>query len=114
MDEGRREEVNDLGEDVGEKRDRPVVNGEDALGDPPPGPDLDGVRRVPELGVGREGRLRVPGHLDLGDDGDEALRRVADDLADVVLRVEAAVRGSVALVAVAAAISTLRGVEVSR
>lgn len=37
----------------------------------------------------------MPGYVDLGDDGDVPLCRVSDDLADVVLGVETAVRPSV-------------------
>ena len=45
-----------------------------------------------EFRIRGDGGLRVAGHFDLGNDGDVPLGGVRDDLADVVLRVEAAVR----------------------
>ena len=54
-------------------------------------PRLDRVAEVAEARVRGDRRLRVTGHLDLGHDRHESVARVGDDLADVVLRVEAAV-----------------------
>lgn len=50
-----------------------------------------GVVHAPQPGVGREGCERVPGHFDFGDDRDVPLGGIGDDLADLVLRVKAAV-----------------------
>ena len=66
--------------------------------DPPARPRLERfVRIAAELRVGGDGRAGVAGHLDLGHDVDVPVGRVANDLADVVLRVEAAVLPAVEL-----------------
>ena len=57
--------------------------------------DLELLAGVAEPGIRGDRGLRVPRHLDFRHDRDEARLGVGDDLADVVLRVEAAVRNVV-------------------
>ena len=63
----------------------------------PPHSDVRGLAGDAELRVRRDRGLRVARHLDLGHDGHEPIARVGDDLADVILRVEAAVTLTVEL-----------------
>jgi len=79
-------------EDVLLELDRRVRRIEDVLVHAPPRPHGNGVPRVAELGIRGDGGLGMARHLDLRHDRDEARARVGDDLTDVVLRVEAAVR----------------------
>jgi hypothetical protein len=81
----------DLADDlVDEPVDRLLADAERAE------PDLDAAVQVGrdavarQLGIRRERCVRVPGHLDLGDDGDEPVLRVPDDLPVLALRVPAA------------------------
>lgn len=77
-----------------------VVGGRQYVGVDAPGvPDLQGGGvddvGVAELRVRGDGGLRMPGNVDLRDDGDMPLGGIGDDLADVVLGVVAAVRALV-------------------
>ena len=96
VDQPRGEEREHLGQHVLQELERPLARAEDVVGDAPDGEDLEWSRGAGELGVGGDGRERVARHLDLGDHGHVARRRVGDDLAHLVLRVEAAVRRPVA------------------
>jgi hypothetical protein len=93
--EGGGEELDDLVEDVAEELDRALLHVEHVRVDAPFGPRLQLCPRDAEVGVRSDRRLRVAGELDLGHDGDAPRGRIRHDLADVVLRVEAAVRPAV-------------------
>src|SRR5262249_31052272 len=75
MDELAREQLEHLIEHILEHPDRRLLDVEDAV--------------LAELRIGEDRRARVPRHLYLRDHGDAAVGRVANHLADVVLRVEA-------------------------
>src|SRR5437879_2699290 len=68
-----------------------VSGAEDVLVHAPAGPYRDGVSRVAELGIRGDGGLGMARHLDLRHDRHEARGGVGDDLADIVLRIEATV-----------------------
>src|SRR5665647_891597 len=92
----RREQLHDLVEHVREEIDRALLHVEYILVDAPPGPHLQLLPAHSQLGVSGERRLHMTRRLDLGDHRDEPRISVGNDLADVVLRVVAAVRASVA------------------
>ena len=95
MDEFAGEQVDHFVEDVLEEFERRFVGIEEPVVHAPVGRDRGGATRA-ELRVARDRRLRVAGHLDLGDDRHEARRRVRNDIAHLGLRVEAAVRRGIA------------------
>ncbi len=83
-------------EDVCAEPDRPFLQVEDVLADPPAGVDLELASGIAQLGVGGDGGEHVPGHIDLGHNGDEPSGGVGHDLGQVGLGVVAAMRGVVA------------------
>src|SRR2546426_949169 len=95
VDPVTREERQHLGQDVLHEVNRRVGRVENVLIHAPVREDLELLPRVAEPGVGGDCGLRVAGHLDFRDDGYEPRLRVRDDLTDVVLRVEPAVRNLV-------------------
>ena len=95
MDPVTREEREHLGQHVLHEVNRRVGRVENVLIHAPVREDLELLAGVAEPGVGGDGGLRVAGHLDFRDDGNEARLRVRDDFTDVVLRVEPAVRNVV-------------------
>ena len=91
VDVFRREEIEDLGENILVESDRGLFGVERIAVDAPGGPDFDRFSGVPEVGVGGNRGSGMTGEFDLGDDVDEVVGGVLDDLADVGLGVEAAV-----------------------
>ena len=94
MDVGAREQFDELVEDVLVELDHVVGDGQYLVEDAPSGPHRD-LADLAEFGVGVDGGLGVAGHVDLRDHRDVPLGGVGDDLADVVLGEEAAVRAPV-------------------
>ena len=92
MDPAVGEQRHHLGEDVLLELYRRVCGIQDVLVHAPGRPDGKRVAAVAELGIRGNGGLGMAGHLDLGHDRHEAGAGVGDDLADIVLRVEATVR----------------------
>lgn len=96
VDEGRGEEREDFVEDTLVEAQHLLRRGEHVGADAPGVPHREGGRvddvGVAQLRVRGDRGLRVPGDVDLGDDRDVPLGGVRDDLADVVLGVETAVR----------------------
>ncbi len=95
VDEFAGEQVDHFVEDVLEEYERRFVGIEEPVVHAPVGRDRGGAARA-EPRVARDRRLRVAGHLDLGDDRHEARRRVRNEFAHLGLRVEAAVRRGIA------------------
>ena len=91
MDVLAREEIDHFGEDVFEEAEGRLARAVDVLEDAEGGGGLERAGRAAEVRVGGERRERVPRHFDFGNDRDETLGGVADDVANLVLRVEAAV-----------------------
>src|SRR6202000_975423 len=82
-----------------EELDRRLLEVDDVVVDAPARPDTERLRVLsaqPELRIGSDRRLGVSWHVDLWHHVDGALRRVGDDLAQIVLRVEASVGTAVA------------------
>ena len=92
MNVSPREDVHDFGEHVLQECDRLRLRVEDVTEDAPSRGNLHRLARDAELGIRRNRGDGVARHLDLRDDGDVARLRIRDDLARVVLGVEAAVR----------------------
>ena len=63
--------------------------------------NLDWLPGDAQLGIGSDSRLGVAGHLDLGHDGDLPRSGVGHEVAELVLRVEAAVGGAIVALRVA-------------
>lgn len=94
VDQLRGKERDDLVEHVFEEFERALLaRTEDVVRAADPTRYFVGFVSVPapQPGVGRQGRERVSGHFDFGDDRDVPLGGIGDDLADLVLRVKAAV-----------------------
>jgi hypothetical protein len=62
----------------------------------PSGPHLEWTRRAGERGVGSQRRFRVARHFDLGENGHVSPRRIRDHVANLLLRIEAAMRHAIA------------------
>ncbi len=112
-DEGGGEQLHHLVEHRAEEVDGRLAHVEDRLVDAPARPHrrLVGVLRDVghgEFRVGGDDGSRVAGQIDLGDDRDRAGCGVGDDLAEIVLRVEAAVRSTVARCVPRGAVLALR------
>src|SRR5699024_639385 len=77
------EEIRDLGEHVAQEVEDLVGDAQDVIGDPP---DLAHaellVREVPQLRVGGDRRLHVPGQIHLGHDHDPATAGVLDQVGE--------------------------------
>ncbi len=95
VDPCRREDLEELAEHVEAELDRRLVQVEDVIADAPAREHLEWFARVTQLRVGGDRRLHVTGHVDLRHDRHEAPGRVGDNLVQVRLGVEAAVRRSV-------------------
>ncbi len=99
-----REQLEHLGQHVLHEGHGLVRGHEDVRADAPAGPGLDRLVGVAaEFGVGGDGGAGVAGHFDFGHDVDVPLG-ASDDLADVGLRVEAAVRTPVKLLGLVVAV----------
>ena len=88
-------DVHYLFEHFGAEPDGRLLQVEHVLAYPPVRGDLQAATGIAELGVGGHRRLHVPGHVYLGHDGDKAPGRISHNFGQVVLGVEAAVRGAV-------------------
>src|SRR6266511_3934145 len=77
-------ELQDLGQHILEKAESLGGGAEDVLEDSPLGGNLERPFGAGELGIGRERRAGVTGHLDFRNDGDEPILRVLDDVLDVL------------------------------
>ncbi len=94
MDIGCREEFCQFVDDVFQKTiDLVVARTENVVEHAPVGTYLVGAARTTQFRICRQRRQHVAGHIDLGNDGDMALLGVGHNLADVVLREIATVRG---------------------
>ena len=97
MVQRRREQLEELGEDILQEPEGGRRGGVQVLPDAPTGLDLVGaVREAAQFGISRDGGRAVAGDLHFGDHGHAAPAGVFHDLADVVLGVETAVRDAVA------------------
>ena len=85
-------EIDHLGEHVFEEAEGRFARAVDVLENAEGRGGLERAGRAAEVRVRGERRERVPGHFDFGNDRDEPLSGVANDVANLVLRVEAAVR----------------------
>ena len=90
------EDLGELVEHVCAETDGPFLEVQHVLADAPAGVHLELAPGVPELRVRGDGGQHVPGHVDLGHDGDEPPGRVGHDLGQVGLGVVATVGRAVA------------------
>ncbi len=100
-----REQRDDLFQHVLEKREGAVFGVEQVREHAPFAQRLERRVEGAKLGIGRDRRGRVARDVDLRNDLDVALSRIRDHLADLVLRIEAAVRALGAGDRIAAAIA---------
>ena len=101
MDVGRGEEVHHLVEHILDKQHGLLVTGaEHVFGDTPSAPHLVGTACAAQLGVAGQSRLHMARQVDLGNDVDVPLSSILDQVANLVLGIEAAVSDGVVEVAV--------------